>query len=509
MRRAPARVRRCSPRPSTSRRRSTSSSENAQGRPGRRWRRFAAPQLGSDALDEARREIPFETAERVRRKLDERFNPELLPVLPVLLEHAPDSHACADRRGREAAHDGQPVRTPRHGELDDAIARCRTLERHPLDDAFEADFLTSWGSTKSHRGGEKRLSSACADYFQTGSVQKQAVVEAKWTLLRPLHRCWALSEVTRGHKVPRPGERDAPLGAFIARRARHEEENLPCTPSRARLRRTAPARGSAHQHFLDALDPCPARDVERGSRRHRVVAPRLRDVSARRNRAHAGPLRQACRACSGSATAPSSARSDPCGRGSASSSPRSTRARWSRRSIRSVTKSNYPIDRLEIIVVDDGSRDDTFFHMQRLRREFPSLVRLIRFSSNRGKRAALEAGFRDATGEIVVTIDSDSEVEPKTVAEMVTPFLVDPQVGGVAGRVTVLNRDTTISRMLEVQYALAFDFGRAAQSAYRTVACCPGALSAFRLSTILPHLTEWTHQTFLGRLRRPWRRTRH
>lgn len=169
------------------------------------------------------------------------------------------------------------------------------------------------------------------------------------------------------------------------------------------------------------------------------------------------------------------------------------------RSIRSVTKSNYPSDRLEIIVVDDGSRDDTFFHMQRLRREFPSLVRLIRFSSNRGKRAALEAGFREATGEIVITIDSDSEVEPKTVPEMVTPFLADPAVGGVAGRVAVLNRDTTISRMLEVQYALAFDFGRAAQSAYRTVACCPGALSAFRRTIILPHLDEWTHQTFLGR----------
>jgi hyaluronan synthase len=169
------------------------------------------------------------------------------------------------------------------------------------------------------------------------------------------------------------------------------------------------------------------------------------------------------------------------------------------RSIRSVAKSNYPHDRLEIIVVDDGSRDDTYFHMQRLRREFPAMVRLIRFSSNRGKRAALEAGFRDATGEVVITIDSDSEVELKTVAEMVTPFLADERVGGVAGRVAVLNRDTTISCMLEVQYALAFDFGRAAQSAYRTVACCPGALSAFRRSIIVPHLDEWTHQTFLGR----------
>jgi hyaluronan synthase len=53
--------------------------------------------------------------------------------------------------------------------------------------------------------------------------------------------------------------------------------------------------------------------------------------------------------------------------------------------------------------------------------------------------------------------------------------------------------------MLEVQYALAFDFGRAAQSVYRTVACCPGALSAFRRSVILPHLDAWTQQKFLGR----------
>ncbi len=169
------------------------------------------------------------------------------------------------------------------------------------------------------------------------------------------------------------------------------------------------------------------------------------------------------------------------------------------RSIRSVTKSNYPADKLEIIVVDDGSRDDTFFHMQRLRREFPGLVRLIRFPSNRGKRAALEAGFREASGDILVTIDSDSEVEAKTIGEMVTPFLADERVGGVAGRVAVLNRDTMISRMLEVQYTLAFDFGRAAQSAYRTVACCPGALSAFRRELVVPHLPEWTHQKFLGR----------
>jgi hyaluronan synthase len=169
------------------------------------------------------------------------------------------------------------------------------------------------------------------------------------------------------------------------------------------------------------------------------------------------------------------------------------------RSIRSVAACAYPKDKLEVIVVDDGSRDDTFFHMQYLRREFPDLVRLVRFIGNRGKRSALVAGFRAATGEVVLTIDSDSEINPNTVHEMVTPFLADAKVGGVAGRVSVLNRDTPISRMLEVQFALAFDFGRAAQSVYRAVACCPGALSAFRREAILPFLDEWENQRFLGR----------
>ena len=169
------------------------------------------------------------------------------------------------------------------------------------------------------------------------------------------------------------------------------------------------------------------------------------------------------------------------------------------RSIRSVARCAYPKEQLEIIVVDDGSRDDTFFHMQRLRREHPDLVKLIRFIGNRGKRAALEAGFRAASGEFVVCIDSDSEIEAQTLHEMVTPFLADAKIGAVAGRVAVLNRDSMISRMLEVRYALAFDFGRAAESTYRCVSCCPGALSAFRRSVILPYLTEWTSQKFLGR----------
>jgi hyaluronan synthase len=169
------------------------------------------------------------------------------------------------------------------------------------------------------------------------------------------------------------------------------------------------------------------------------------------------------------------------------------------RSIRSVVEADYPHDRLEVIVVDDGSRDDTYFHMQKLRREHKALVRLVRFRGNQGKRAALVAGFRAARGELVLTLDSDSEVEPQTLMAMVAPLVADPKVGGVAGKVAVLNRHTVLGRMLDVQYALAFDFNRAAQSVFRAVAVCPGALSCFRLAVILPHLDAWLDQRFLGR----------
>jgi hyaluronan synthase len=168
------------------------------------------------------------------------------------------------------------------------------------------------------------------------------------------------------------------------------------------------------------------------------------------------------------------------------------------RSIRSVAEAEYPRDRLEIIVVDDGSRDDTLFHMRKLRRMYPEVVRVLHFPGNQGKRAALRAGFLAASGEVVLTVDSDSEMSPLTLQRMVAPF-ADPRVGAVAGRIRVLNRDTFIGRMLEVQFTLSFDFARAAQSTYGTVMVCPGALSAFRREVIVPHLGAWMDQRFLGR----------
>ena len=169
------------------------------------------------------------------------------------------------------------------------------------------------------------------------------------------------------------------------------------------------------------------------------------------------------------------------------------------RSIESVVFARYPRERLEVFVIDDGSVDDTWQHIQNVARRYPDVVTSLRFDANRGKRAALEAGFRRGRGEIMLTIDSDSVIEPQTLLAVAGPFR-NPRVGAVAGKVSVFNRgEGLIPRMLKVRFALSFDFLRAVQSTYGTVYCCPGALAAYRASIVRKVLDAWVAQSFLGR----------
>ncbi len=169
------------------------------------------------------------------------------------------------------------------------------------------------------------------------------------------------------------------------------------------------------------------------------------------------------------------------------------------KSLYSVADSDYPADRLEIICIDDGSKDDTWDYIQRAQQTYPRLIKAIRFPQNRGKREALYAGFTGGRGEYFVTVDSDSIVEPETLKQILAPLMRDQQVGAVAGNVKVYNRTQNfLTRMLWVRFILSFDFLRAAQSMFGFVFCTPGALSAYRREAIFPILETWRQQTFLG-----------
>jgi hyaluronan synthase len=170
-----------------------------------------------------------------------------------------------------------------------------------------------------------------------------------------------------------------------------------------------------------------------------------------------------------------------------------------RKAIDSVTHSHYPHHKLQVIAVDDGSTDDTWEHICTAASEAPVKVTTIRQSKNRGKRHALYAGFQKATGEVWVTVDSDSIVEPDALRNGVGPIVRDKRIGLVAGNVKVLNRNESIfTRFLKVSFTLSFTFSRAYQTQIRGLLTTPGALSIYRASAVKPVLGKWMSQTFLG-----------
>ena len=168
--------------------------------------------------------------------------------------------------------------------------------------------------------------------------------------------------------------------------------------------------------------------------------------------------------------------------------------------LHSILAGDYPPDKLEIMAVNDGSRDDTWVWISRAAAESGGRIHAINLERNRGKRGAMHAGFLASHGEIVISIDSDSIILPDTLRRMVSPFVRYPEVGGVAGNVKVLNWDGgLIPKMLDVNFVFSFDLIRAAQSAVRAVFCSPGALTACRRAVVMPRIDEWVNQQFLGR----------
>src|SRR5690554_3447381 len=165
----------------------------------------------------------------------------------------------------------------------------------------------------------------------------------------------------------------------------------------------------------------------------------------------------------------------------------------------SIAKRNYPVEKLQIISIDDGSKDDTWYWMKKAKEELGDRLEIYQQPQNKGKRQALYRGFKLGKGEVFVTIDSDSIIDTNTLRNMVSPFVVNKQCGAVAGNVRVLNNEKAIiPRMLNVSFVFSFEFIRSAQSVLGSVLCTPGALAAYSSKAVMNCLPEWINQTFMG-----------
>ena len=143
--------------------------------------------------------------------------------------------------------------------------------------------------------------------------------------------------------------------------------------------------------------------------------------------------------------------------------------------IRSAIASDYP--KLEILVIDDGSTDRT---AQLVRENFGSdpRVRLL-LQANGGKPSALNHGLSETTGEIIVSIDADTIVDPEAIPRLVRHF-ADARVGAVAGNVKVMNRNRWITRWQALEYITSQNLEKRAFDLLNCIPVVPGAAGAWR-----------------------------
>ncbi|MFC4356530.1 glycosyltransferase [Halobium salinum] len=144
--------------------------------------------------------------------------------------------------------------------------------------------------------------------------------------------------------------------------------------------------------------------------------------------------------------------------------------------VRSVLETEYDPERLEVIVVDDGSTDDTAAEAAAVDSD---LVRVVS-KSNGGKHSALNYGLLFASNEVVVTVDADTTLESDSLRRLVAPFVDEPDLGGVAGTIRVANRSGLLGRCQALEYVVGINLKRRLFDRLGAVTIVPGCFGAFR-----------------------------
>ncbi len=180
--------------------------------------------------------------------------------------------------------------------------------------------------------------------------------------------------------------------------------------------------------------------------------------------------------------------------------------KWIKRTILSCVNQDYPVDKLEVLVVDDCSNDNSQEKIKEIITELQDEIgydikERVHYHlqpENLGKREALAVGAKIAKHELLVFVDSDSFLDPFAIRNIVQPFQ-DGNMGGVSGRTDVANTFTNnLTKMQSVRYYIAFRILKAAEGIFDAVTCLSGPLSCYRKDLVLKYSEAWLNQKFLG-----------
>ena len=149
-----------------------------------------------------------------------------------------------------------------------------------------------------------------------------------------------------------------------------------------------------------------------------------------------------------------------------------------KKTIESALNIKYPKGRLEVIVIDDGSTDKSLFIAEKFLGVRNGIQVRIIHQENTGKGGALNAGLKIATGEIIVSMDADTYVEPNSLSAMVR-FFKKPEVMCVTPSMIPYKPKGILQRIQHAEYLLGI-FLRSAFASVNAEHIAPGAFSAYR-----------------------------
>ncbi len=149
------------------------------------------------------------------------------------------------------------------------------------------------------------------------------------------------------------------------------------------------------------------------------------------------------------------------------------------KSIQSLINQTYK--NIEIIVVDDGSKDKTYLKASKY--TYIPYVRVLR-KKNGGKADAINYGIKYSKGEIIMVVDADSKLA-KNAVELMANYFKNPKIAAIAGSVYVSNQVNLITKLQALEYIEGLNMVRNGQAFLKMVNIIPGPIGMFRKSALI------------------------